>query len=155
MASGKSRVGCELAALLGFPFVDLDEYVEHKAGRSVAEIFAVDGEDVFRAIEAEAVRDQIIMHSLTGEDLVLALGGGTPTIFNVRQLIFGDTQSVYLRTSPEELKRRLADGAGRPLAGLERLEERIPFYEMAKYTVDTDGKTPAEVAAEISNLLCI
>ena len=76
MGSGKSSVGRELASLTGLLFIDLDEYIEHKTGQSIPGIIA-DGEDRFRAIEAEAFRDIFIMREIRNESAVVALGGGT------------------------------------------------------------------------------
>ena len=91
MGSGKSSVGAELATLLGFEFIDLDCYIEEKIGLSIKDIFEMQGEEGFRAIEAEALRDVVVMHTLTHKDLVLALGGGTIAIKGVRHLILEDT----------------------------------------------------------------
>lgn len=145
MGSGKSSTGSELAGLLGWEFIDLDRYIEGKIGRSPEQIIAQDGETRFRAMEAEALRDVVIMHQLTGENLVLALGGGTIMTTSVRRLILEDTLCVYLRTSSEELRKRLAEGRWNP--------ERLPVYELAGLTVVTDGKTPREVAEEIRPLI--
>ena len=138
MGSGKSTTGLALAGLLGWEFIDLDIYIEGKIGRSPERIIAQDGETRFRAMEAEALRDVLIMHQLTGENLVLALGGGTIMTTSVRHLILEDTLCVYLRTSDEELRKRRTEGRWNP--------ERQPVYEMAALTVVTDGKTPQEVA---------
>ena len=138
MGSGKSTTGLALAGLLGWEFIDLDSYIEGKIGRSPERIIAQDGETRFRAMEAEALRDVLIMHQLTGEDLVLALGGGTIMTTSVRHLILEDTLCVYLRTSDEELRKRRTEGRWNP--------ERQPVYEMAALTVVTDGQTPQEVA---------
>ncbi|MBO4611044.1 MAG: AAA family ATPase [Bacteroidales bacterium] len=145
MGSGKSSTGSELAGLLGWEFIDLDRYIEGKIGRSPEQIIAQDGETRFRAMEAEALRDVVIMHQLTGENLVLALGGGTIMTTSVRRLILEDTLCVYLRTSSEKLRKRLAEGRWNP--------ERLPVYELARLTVVTDGKTPREVAEEIRPLI--
>ena len=145
MGSGKSSTGSELAGLLGWEFIDLDRYIEGKIGRSPEQIIAQDGETRFRAMEAEALRDVVIMHQLTGENLVLALGGGTIMTTSVRRLILEDTLCVYLRTSSEELNKRLSEGRWAP--------ERQPVYELAALTVVTDGKTPLEVAKEIRPLI--
>ena len=145
MGSGKSSTGSELAGLLGWEFIDLDGYIEGKIGRSVGEIIAQDGETRFRAVEAEALRDVVIMHQLTGENLVLALGGGTIMTTSVRRLILEDTLCVYLKTSFGQLQKRLGEGRWGP--------ERQPVYEMAALTVVTDGKTPQEVAQEIRPLI--
>ncbi|MBO4605870.1 MAG: AAA family ATPase [Bacteroidales bacterium] len=142
MGSGKSTAGRALAQLLEWEFIDLDSYIEKKIGRSPEAIIAEDGEVRFRAIEAEALRDVVIMHQLTGENLVLALGGGTIMTTSVRRLILEDTLAVYLRTSEAELRQRRADeGRWDP--------QRLPVYELAALTVDTDGKTPQETAEDI------
>lgn len=71
-ATGKSTVGGRLAARLGWTFVDLDREIEREAGRTIAEMFAVDGEPFFRSVESRALQSQ-----LTRDRLVLAPGGGS------------------------------------------------------------------------------
>ena len=152
MGGGKSAVGKALGEALGVEFVDLDAYIEHKAGRSISEIFAADGEEYFRALEAEAVRDVVVMHQIAGGDVVLALGGGTVMTPGVQDLIFGQTTCVYLRATPETLRSRLEGSAGRPLLGEDLpalLERRIPTYSRARITVDTDGLSIREVVERI------
>lgn len=154
MGSGKSRVGRALSEALGWDFIDLDRYIEHKIGKSVPEIFQ-EGEEHFRAVEAEAVRDVVTMRQITGEDLVLALGGGTLTIGAIRELILDSTSCVFLRTDLDEIIRRLGTRSkSRPLFNgkfeiEDLLDSRTPVYEMARYSVRTDGKTPEAVAEEI------
>ena len=143
MGSGKSTAGSILAALLGWEFIDLDSYIEGKIGRSPELIIAQDGETRFRAIEAEALRDVLVMHQLTGENLILALGGGTIMTRPLRRLILEQTCCVYLKTSEEQLRER------RPEGGRRWDPERLPVYEQAALTVITDGKTPQKVAEEI------
>lgn len=157
MGSGKSSVGKELSALLGCPFFDLDEYIVHKAGESIPEIFR-DSEDRFRALEAEALRDIVIMREILHEDGVVALGGGTILNPELRILLETRTRCVYLSTTAETIRQRLgSECAGRPLFDgntLESLmEERRPLYEQSALAVSTDGKTPAQIAEEIRNLL--
>lgn len=157
MGSGKSSVGRELATLLGCPFSDLDEYIVHKAGESIPDIFK-DSEDRFRALEAEALRDLVIMSEVRGEDAVIALGGGTVLNPELRILLENRTKEVYLRTEASTIRERLeADGAGRPLfdaSSVESmLEERKPLYERAAIVVSTDEKTPLQIAREIKDIL--
>ena len=158
MGSGKSRVGRELAKSLGWEFIDLDRYIEHKTGLSIAEIFK-EGELKFRAIEAEAVRDIVTMRQITGDDLVLSLGGGTLTITSIRWLILGQTECVFLRTSLDSIIGRLGTKSkSRPLYQNkfdieELLDERTPVYELAKCTVQTDGLSPKEVSDKIKSFI--
>lgn len=152
MGSGKSTVGRILSSLLGCGFTDLDEYIGAKIGRSPAQILREDGEVRFRAIEAEALRDLVTMHQLTGKDTVIALGGGTIMTVSLRRLILEDTICVYLQAAEESLRDRIGSADDRPLACerfTERLHERLPVYEKAAITVATDGKSPEDVADEI------
>lgn len=159
MGSGKSTVGRELASLLDCEFADLDRYIEHKKGMKISEIFASYGEEAFRAIEIEALRDQLIMHKLTGTDLVLALGGGTLLTPVARELVLGQSICVWLRCSEKFLLRRLSRSHGRPLADeaseeelLARLAQRTPVYALAPIAVDAEG-SPYETAEEIRQRL--
>ena len=158
MGAGKSRTGRELSALLGWEFVDLDRYVEHKMGASIAEVFS-QGEDRFRAIEAEALRDIVVMHEVTGEDAVIALGGGTIMTPPAREMILTHTTCVYLQAGLDTIFEHVGrKGRGRPLfRGTLQVEElldsRAPVYEQAHFTVPVDGKEAPEVAARIAALL--
>ena len=128
MASGKSTFGKELAKDKGLPFLDLDESVESREGRSISEIFAKEGEEYFRKRERE------ILHEICNEadEFVLATGGGTTVFLNTSPLVIVD-----------RLKRQRAD---RPLLAMysddeleffvrEHLESRLPFYLKAKEQV--------------------
>lgn len=154
MGAGKTCTGRALADMLGWDFEDLDASVEHKKGMSVAEFILSEGEEAFRAVEAECLRDSLIMHRMTGRDLVLALGGGTPTIGSVQHLIFGETTCVWLKASLSTVRERLgADTSSRPLFSEKLFEERQAVYAKAPLSVVTDGKTPEEVAAEVRSLV--
>lgn len=155
MGTGKSTVGKVLAERLGRPLVDTDDIVQRETGRSIPELFAAAGERAFREHEAAAVR---WVSALRGQ--VVAVGGGAvldPR--NVTQL--RATGEMVLLTAPADVLRvRLEGGAGgRPLLDgaedlAERLarlgEERAEAYKAAAATsVDTTGRTPEDVAAEI------
>lgn len=151
MGSGKSSTGRELSELLSYPFVDLDDYIVHKTGHSIAEIFK-DGEERFRAVEAEAVRDIITMNIITGGDLVLSLGGGTFTTAPIRDLILEKTCCIYLKAGLGTCLGRTGKDGSRPmLEGDVRslYESRLPLYEKARFTVSTEGRTARETAEEI------
>ena len=156
MAAGKTEVGRALAALLGFTFCDTDDMVSAASGRTVEEIFHNDGEQRFRELERDAV-----MQAAAKPGRIIACGGGA--ILSVRNygVLKGAGPIVYLRTTADELIARLGRGEGRPLlegdparAVPKLLTERSPAYETAAdLTVDTDGRGPDEVAAEIAERL--
>jgi shikimate kinase len=151
MGAGKSTVAGLLADAWQVPARDTDADVEASEGREVSEIFVDSGEAHFRALEATAVADALATH-----DGVLSLGGGAVLDPATRSLLAGHTV-VFLRVGLSEAVKRVGLGVGRPLLlGNVRsrikalLDERTPIYEAAAtLVVDTDGRTPDEVAAEI------
>ena len=155
MGCGKSSTGRELAARMGARFIDLDAEIVARAGRSIPDIFREGGETAFRAVELETLRAVLGEAERSAQDTVLALGGGTLTLPEARQEVFSRTRCVWLRTRLESIRERLgAADASRPLfADADALyAAREPIYAQAPYAVDTDGKSPADVAEEI--VLC-
>lgn len=155
--AGKSAVGAELAAQWDVEFADSDDLVVHAAGRSVAVIFADEGEPGFRLIEA-----RVIAGALSDFDGVLALGGGAVTTESVRRSLAVGSTPVALLTAPQhELLARMAGTDHRPLLAREpaaRLAElsdsRDPLYrEVATLTIDTAGRSVAAVATALSHQL--
>ena len=152
MGSGKTTVGKVLADFLGCPFMDLDDLIVKKAGKSIPEIFAEDGEPAFRQLEARLLRQTV--EKYTENTVVLALGGGAVTAPASAALLREKTVCIYLRATLETLLSRLeGETAGRPLADAslaDRLAEREPLYEQTAHVIiDTDGLSPDEVADEI------
>jgi shikimate kinase len=151
MGAGKTTVGRLLAEELGVTARDTDADVEAAEGRSVADIFVDSGEEAFRALEAAAVAD-----ALTHHEGVVSLGGGAVLDPAARDLLNGLTV-VFLRVGLADAVKRVGLGSGRPLLlGNVRgrikalLDERTPVYEsVATLVVDTDGRTPEEVAGEV------
>lgn len=152
MGSGKTTVGRIVADALLCPFLDLDEIIVKKAGKSIPEIFEAEGEDGFRRLEKQALQKTVAKYAES--TVVLALGGGTVTIPGAVELLQQKTLCIYLQAPLETLQARLeGQKAGRPLAGeglAERLSAREPLYQKAAHVVlDTDGLTAQEVADEI------
>jgi shikimate kinase len=138
---GKSTVGRNLARRLGAPFVDADQLIEHRIGCSIKQFFEREGEDRFRDVEAAVLAD--LADSARG---VVATGGGAVLRDGNRKLLRERTVTVYLRSSPEELFRRLRHDTKRPLLQvadpLGRLRElhhqRDPLYlQTAHFTIET------------------
>ena len=152
MGSGKTTVGRILADALGCPFLDLDDLIVKKAGKSIPDIFAQDGEPAFRQLEARLLRQTVEKY---GESTaVLSLGGGAILAPASAMLVHEKTVCIYLRATLDTLLSRLAgESAGRPLADAslaERLAAREPLYEKTAHVViDTDGLTPEDVSDEI------
>lgn len=169
MGSGKSSVGRELSGLLSLPFVDLDSYIESKAGRKIPEIFAREGETAFRDMECEAL-DEILgdatgpsQDACAGKGLVLSLGGGTLNSGKNAEKVARGTLCIYLKATADTLVKRLeGEAQGRPmLAGenlrgriAELLEKRGPVYEKtARHSLVTDGLSVGKIARTIAGLV--
>ena len=155
MGAGKTTVAGLLAEAWSVPVRDTDADIEAAEGRSISDIFVDDGEAHFRALEAAAVAD-----ALTSHDGVLAVGGGAVLDPATRELLAG-RPVVFLRVGLSDAVKRVGLGVGRPLLlGNVRarikalLDERTPIYEsIARVVVDTDGRSPEEVAAEVRTAL--
>ncbi|MDA8195336.1 MAG: shikimate kinase [Thermaerobacter sp.] len=149
MGAGKSTIGRCLAERLGWTFADLDEAIVAADGRSVARIFAEDGEERFRLLESAA-----LAALLAGPRSVIALGGGAPATPENRAPVAGQW-TVWLDAAWEVLWERVA-GSGRPLAvspgGFRALwEERRPIYQdLARWRLAVDAISPAEAARRIA-----
>ena len=147
--SGKSTVGVELAGRLGAPFIDLDAEIERRDGRSVAEIFATEGEQAFRALEAEE-----LVRVGARDPSVVACGGGVVLEPANRISLRNTGTCVFLHVPIAELRQRVRPASDRPLiqeeGDLERLlEAREPLYrEFAAHVVDGRG-SPGDVATAI------
>lgn len=158
MGAGKTCVGEVLAALLGWRFMDLDQRIEARQQRTIADIFRQDGESEFRRLESQELAR--LLAELNGGPAVVALGGGAfvqPD--NAGSLRRGSARSVFLDAPVEELWRRAQALAGsRPLAVSENhfrqlYAARRPRYMEADHCVQTAGRRVEEVAAEIARLL--
>jgi shikimate kinase len=139
--SGKSTVGRQLARRLGLPFTDTDHAIEQLAGCSIREFFDREGEAAFRDIEEEVIRELG-----NGPAGVLATGGGAVLRPANRERLRAAGHTIYLRSTPEEIFRRLRHDTNRPLLQVadplgklrSLYEERDPLYrETAHFVIET------------------
>jgi shikimate kinase len=152
MGAGKSSVGKVLARRLRAEFLDVDERIEADGGKTVAEIFATEGEQAFRKKESMAIRDAV---SIPGR--VIATGGGSFLDENNRKRLKAYAPVVFLDISPATALARLGGDTSRPLLSgedrerevTELMESRRPVYLQADFRVSTENQTPARVAEEI------
>ena len=168
MGSGKSTIGPILANTIGYDFLDIDHVIEERQGKSISDIFREAGEEHFRALERA-----VLAEVLGQRQVVVSLGGGTIADPGNFQRISASGIIVYLKTTPDQIFRRLhykqdrpvlADIRGEKLSaeGLrariqELLARREPFYAMADIVVSTDeqrvGMTVDRIVKQLSSVL--
>ena len=158
MGAGKTSVGRALSRQLGWRFVDLDDRIQAREGRTVPEIFQESGEAGFRQAERAALAE--LLQQQSGTPLIAALGGGAFAQGEIAALLAeSGAMTVFLDASPEELWRRCGtDVVERPLRREETEFRRLydvrrPRYLQATIKVETSGRTIAEIVHEIAGLL--
>jgi shikimate kinase len=157
MGSGKSSTGRELATILNYEFVDMDQWIEMKNGKSISEIFSTMGEVYFRQEEKGAI--EVIKQK---RNQVISTGGGVWINDSNRIILLNSGWCVWLKVSAKQaLKRVESNLSQRPLLASSRdpfakieslLKARNPIYSLSHSTIETDEKTPMEVALEIVEL---
>lgn len=162
MGCGKSSSGRRLAASLGWDFIDTDKEVERLAGKSVADIFAHEGEQTFRELECRVVEEVCS----SPEAAVVALGGGTPCRDGLMERLAQAGTIVYLKSSPARLVKRISPW-GRTLrpkiAGMsdaelaayieKTLPEREIYYNKANFVVDCDTLGDVAIVTRLAGLM--
>ena len=156
MGSGKSTIGPILANTLGWDFFDLDKLIEDKTGKKIREIFEQEGENHFRKLETNTLKE--ISES---QNVIISLGGGTIASKENLEILKKTGKIIYLKVSLDTVYQRLKYKRDRPALtksiseGLSReemtskieklMDNRVDYYEQADYTIDTDtnslGKT--------------
>jgi shikimate kinase len=153
MGAGKTTVGRHLAKKLGWKFIDLDEEIERREGRAIADIFRDDGEPHFRNLER-----QYLQALSSSSKAVIALGGGAFINSENRELAERTGLTVWLKVSFTRIAGRVKiDGTRPKFMDQEKAEQlyhaREPHYALAKLHIATDEGTPDSVADEIIGVL--
>ena len=155
--SGKSTVGAALAKVLALDFIDTDQLIEEREGKAITDIFVVDGEPHFRAVELETLK-----HVLTLNDVVISLGGGAPISDQAQQLINSSESTViFLDVSLATAAPRVGFNRDRPLLlGNPRAQwqalsdKRRPIYEaLADVSIKVDDMSVEAITSEIEKSL--
>ena len=150
MGSGKTSIGKRLAKTLGWDFLDVDSIIESEANMTINSIFNLEGEQVFREMEREALKK--VMNK---ENAVISTGGGTPCYEDNMQVMNDNGLTIYLEMETTALVRRLAEAKSkRPLikdlTDVElqsfikaKMVQRVPYYKQAQHTVASSHVTNA------------
>lgn len=160
MGSGKTTYGKLMAKELDMTFIDLDVFLESKEQKTISQIFDEVGEEGFRKMEKEALRE-----ASEQDKVIIATGGGTPCHFDNMEFMNLKGQTIYLRTSVRELRDRLKMSktkrpliVGKDLRELEdyiadSLEKRELYYLKSKYILDTDDLNPNNLKSSFAELI--
>ncbi len=146
MGTGKTTVGALVAAHMGRVFYDMDAVIEQRTGMAISGIFSQESEPYFRAIERGLCYEMALQ-----QNLVIATGGGALVDESNYTVMSKTGVIVCLTAHPATLGERLTQIEGRPLAvrWQELYIERQPFYDAMPYQVETSGRTPEQVAADV------
>lgn len=164
MAAGKSTIGPILANTLGWEFFDLDREVEKKSGLKIVELFKQKGEDYFRKMETEILKELSLK-----DNVIISLGGGAIASEENFRIIKSSGKIIYLKSSPEMTYKRLRFKIDRPAFVFEGeevpskekfmerinelLESRKKYYEKSDFIVDTDFQTVGKTVDIIAKFI--
>jgi shikimate kinase len=152
MGTGKTSVGRIVAEQLGFDFLDTDELIQTRTGRTIAEIFSKDGEPAFRTLEQETLHELSLR-----ERTVISTGGGLPAQPENLAALKSFALVICLWASPDKIWERVRNQSHRPLLHdadprkkiRELLAAREPFYKQADVLINTDLRSVREAAQQV------
>jgi shikimate kinase len=153
MGTGKTEVGRELAHLKGLKLIDVDTEIEHSEEMTINDIFKRFGEERFREIETKMI-DKLARE----ENVIISTGGGAVLRQQNLDALKKTGIVICLTASPETILMRTSATDERPLLQVENplakinelLQFRKPFYDRADFIINTEGKTPLQIAEEIT-----
>lgn len=159
MGSGKSTIGKYIAKEFGYNFIDTDEYIELKQKMTINDIFATYGEEYFRNLETEVLRE------LNGKSVktVISTGGGMPVKKENQEILRDIGKVIYLAAKSETIYDRVKNSTNRPLLACknprkkieEMIKTRNPIYSsVADYIIETDEQNIKDIASKIIALSC-
>ncbi len=157
MGCGKTTVAKELAQqLTDFKYIDIDEEIEKSTQKKISEIFLRHGEPFFRMLETDKIK--LICKN---DNQIISAGGGVYEREENRETLSKNNLVIYLKTSPDEIYTRIKNETHRPLLkknfSVEKIAEiiknREPNYSKAHKIIDTNSKTPYNIAQEIIGVL--
>ncbi len=157
MGCGKTTIACELSKVLpDYTLVDIDCEIEKSSSKKISEIFLKYGEPHFRILESDKIKKFAYE-----KNLIIALGGGAFESAANRGILLETSRVIYLQASAGEIYNRIKNEFHRPLLqknfSVERIAEiikkREPNYKKAHLTINTDGKSPEEIAKYIIGVL--
>ena len=152
MGTGKTAAGRELSHILDWKLIDVDGEIVRSKEMSISEIFSIFGEPVFRDIETEMIREVSVR-----KNVIISTGGGAVLRKENIDMLRKNGIIVNLCATAETVLQRTSGSAERPLLQVENpigrirelLEARNPFYQNADVLIDTDCKSPLQIAGEI------
>ncbi|MBA3070828.1 MAG: shikimate kinase, partial [Nitrospirae bacterium] len=152
MGTGKSEVSKELSKILGWKVIDIDTEIEKSQRMKITGIFKQFGEPGFRDIEAEMIKNLS-----KNKDAIISTGGGAVLRQENMDALRENGVIICLTATPETILKRTSNNNDRPLLQVEdplkKIQEllkfRMPYYEKADIMIDTENKTPLEIAEEI------
>jgi shikimate kinase len=152
MGTGKSEVSKKLSKILGWKVIDIDTEIEKSQNMKITEIFKQFGEPGFRDIETETIKKLS-----KNKNVIISTGGGAVLRQENIDALRENGVIICLTATPETILKRISNNNDRPLLQVEEplkkirelLEFRMPHYEKADIIIDTENKTPLEIAEEI------
>ena len=156
MGTGKTVTAKALAKRLGLRYVSIDDLIEKKENKKISDIFAENGEEYFRKIESEAIREAAAI-----EGVVIDAGGGAVIKEENVKNLKKTGVIICLTATPDVILQRTKNQAHRPLLNVpdpkskieELLAKRLPYYKKADFIIDTSDMAPVEAAGKIEKIM--